>query len=88
MNNNQSKQESKDLQNLKLEPEELELKFGSKGPAVISLQEKLQQKGFPPGAIDGDFGDNTLQAVIAFQRSVNLKDDGIVGPNTRNALGL
>lgn len=64
------------------------LKLGSVGQDVIELQQKLEKKGFLPGAIDGDFGENTRQAVIAFQRSVGLKDDGIVGTNTRTALGL
>jgi peptidoglycan hydrolase-like protein with peptidoglycan-binding domain len=33
-------------------------------------------------------GENTEAAVKAFQRSVGLKDDGIVGKNTRTKLGL
>lgn len=80
---------------LQFMPEELEnnsqfvnLKFGSTGPQVIKLQQRLRDKGFNPGAIDGSFGENTTVAVKAFQRSVGLKDDGIVGMNTRNKLGL
>jgi hypothetical protein len=80
---------------LQFAPEELEndsqvvnLKFGSTGRKVIELQQRLREKGFNPGAIDGDFGENTESAVKAFQRSVGLKDDGIVGINTRTALGL
>jgi hypothetical protein len=80
---------------LRLTPEELEndspavtLRFGSTGPAVTRLQQRLRDRGFNPGAIDGDFGENTLAAVKAFQRSVGLPDDGVVGPNTRAALGL
>lgn len=64
------------------------LKLGSIGQKVIELQKKLADKGFSPGAIDGDFGDHTRGAVIAFQRSVGLDDDGIVGTDTRRALGL
>jgi peptidoglycan hydrolase-like protein with peptidoglycan-binding domain len=55
---------------------------------VIELQQRLRDQGFNPGAIDGDFGENTKAAVKAFQRSVGLKDDGIVGRNTRTKLGL
>jgi peptidoglycan hydrolase-like protein with peptidoglycan-binding domain len=80
---------------LQFAPEELEndsqvvnLKFGSTGRKVIELQQRLRDKEFNPGAIDGDFGENTESAVKAFQRSVGLKDDGIVGINTRTALGL
>ena len=65
-----------------------ELEFGCEGPEVVLLQDRLREKGFPPGASDGDFGDNTRSAVIAFQKSVGLKPDGIVGRNTRTALGL
>ncbi|MFN6563394.1 MAG: N-acetylmuramoyl-L-alanine amidase [Nostoc sp. ChiSLP01] len=71
-----------------LEEDEPLLKLGSIGQDVIELQQKLTDKGFSPGAIDGDFGDNTRQAVIAFQRSVGLMDDGIVGTDTRKELGL
>lgn len=65
-----------------------ELKFGSTGSLVIRLQDQLRLKGFNPGASDGWFGENTQVAVKAFQRSVGLKDDGVVGPKTRSALGL
>ena len=66
----------------------LPIKKAQIGQDVIELQQKLTDKGFSPGAIDGDFGENTKQAVIAFQRSVGLTADGIVGPRTRKALGL
>lgn len=69
-------------------PNDAELQFGSEGQEVVLLQDRLREKGFPPGASDGDFGDNTRNAVIAFQKSVGLKPDGIVGKNTRAALGL
>ena len=71
-----------------VEEDEPLLKLGSIGQDVIELQQKLTDKSFSPGAIDGDFGENTKQAVIAFQRSVGLTADGIVGPRTRKALGL
>ncbi|MBD2521709.1 N-acetylmuramoyl-L-alanine amidase [Nostoc sp. FACHB-133] len=71
-----------------LEQDEELLKLDSIGQDVIELQQKLTDKGFSPGAIDGDFGENTKQAVIAFQRSFGLAADGIVGTDTRKALGL
>jgi len=50
------------------------------------LQEMLGWRGFSPGAIDGDFGENTETAVKSFQRANGLDDDGIVGRLTWEAL--
>lgn len=72
---------------LKNDSQVVDLKFGATGAEVIKLQQKLRDKGFNPGAIDGDFGENTQAAVIAFQRSFGLEVDGIVGKKTRAALG-
>jgi putative chitinase len=64
------------------------LKLGSNGPNVSTLQDKLRERGFNPGATDGDFGPGTQAAVMAFQRSEGLLADGVVGPRTAAALGL
>ncbi len=58
------------------------IKQGSTGPNVIRLQQDLTQLGYYSGAIDGDFGPGTKQAVINFQQARGLIADGIVGPNT------
>lgn len=63
------------------------LKRGDKGPAVRLLQEKLNQHGARL-KVDGDFGSGTEQEVRNFQRKRGLMPDGIVGPNTRKALGM
>lgn len=60
------------------------LKLGSSGAAVVTLQTKLRD--FNPGTIDGIFGQDTKQALIAFQKSVGLSPDGIAGKNTWAAL--
>ncbi|MEO0846036.1 MAG: peptidoglycan-binding domain-containing protein [Cyanobacteria bacterium J06648_1] len=65
-----------------------ELSLGSQGLDVIRLQQRLAEKGFNPGDIDGIFGDNTRGAVVAFQRAMKLLDDGIVGRQTSKALGF
>ena len=62
------------------------LKQGSSGAAVLTLQTKLQEQNFNPGAIDGIFGADTKKALIAFQTSVGLTPDGIAGKNTWAAL--
>ncbi len=64
------------------------LQEGASGPEVAALQTKLRERGFPPGAIDGDFGPGTQAAVLAFQKSEGLLADGAVGPETAAALGI
>lgn len=62
------------------------IKFGDYGVHVVYLQQRLTSKGYGVGAIDGKFGNKTLEAVKAFQAENNLTVDGIVGINTWNAL--
>ncbi|WP_326513762.1 GH25 family lysozyme [Clostridium intestinale] len=65
------------------------LKLGASGKITRLLQERLNALGFNCGTIDGIFGDKTRAAVIAFQASRGLSQDGIVGQNTwRKLLGL
>lgn len=54
----------------------------------MRIQQALADAGFPPGLIDGVFGDGTRAAIRAFQRSRGLLPDGIPGPLTQHALGL
>ena len=65
------------------------LRVGSRGPAVVHLQQLLARAGYnlgPPG-IDGKFGPHTEAAVRAFQHRNNLSIDGIAGPRTMAAFG-
>lgn len=55
---------------------------GDSGAAVTKIQTALNAKGFSVGAVDGDYGPKTETAVKAFQKSVGLTIDGIVGPLT------
>lgn len=64
------------------------LKEGSSGDDVTTLQEKLTELGFDLGKVDGAFGPSTKAAVMAFQQSKGLSDDGVAGPDTLAALGL
>ena len=58
------------------------LKKGSRGGAVVQLQQKLDVPA------DGVFGPQTERAVKRYQRSKGLVVDGVVGPQTANALGI
>jgi N-acetylmuramoyl-L-alanine amidase len=62
------------------------LKFGSKGNAVVRLQQALNGKGHSAGSVDGIFGPKTKNAVISFQKSNGLKSDGIAGNQTQSKL--
>lgn len=63
------------------------LQLGSNGSAVQKLQNLLNLRGADPQLkADGDFGEKTRQAVLAFQRGAALVDDGIVGTRTWDAL--
>jgi peptidoglycan hydrolase-like protein with peptidoglycan-binding domain len=58
------------------------LSEGASGEAVRQLQIALKETGQNPGAIDGQFGAQTLAAVKAFQQSRGIAADGVVGPIT------
>ncbi len=62
------------------------LHHGDSGPDVTTLQDRLVELGAPIGKADGVYGDHTLTAVMAFQRSEGLTPDGVVGTATWAAL--
>jgi len=63
------------------------LRRGMEGPSIAQVQERLNELGANPLlATDGSFGPMTEAAVIAFQRANGLTPDGVIGPNTWNAL--
>jgi peptidoglycan DL-endopeptidase CwlO len=61
------------------------LRWGSQGSSVEQLQTTLNEHGASL-AVDGKFGKLTHGAVKDFQRTHDLKIDGVVGPETRGAL--
>lgn len=64
-----------------------QLYFGLKGNDVKALQALLNQKAGSRHLVeDGDFGNNTRQAVLDAQKKFGLVQDGIVGKNTWEAL--
>ena len=58
------------------------LKLGATGQHVKEVQQKLKELGFYTGAVDGDFGVGTENAVKAFQKQYGLEVDGKVGTQT------
>ncbi|BAZ05301.1 peptidoglycan-binding domain-containing protein [Calothrix sp. NIES-3974] len=58
------------------------LRVGSRGDAVLRLQQNLRQLGFYTGPITGNFGTQTQQAVIRFQRAYGITPDGVAGRET------
>lgn len=62
------------------------IRKGDYNDGVRELQEKLEYLGYNVGGVDGDFGKNTLAAVIEFQSKNGLEVDGVVGTQTWAAL--
>lgn len=67
------------------------LRLGSSGQDVITLQYLLNvtaefNSAIPAPTQDGNFGRETQQSVMAFQRAAGLSPDGIVGPLTWQSL--
>ena len=62
------------------------LRRGSTGNAVRRVQKRLTLAGYDTGGVDGIFGSATEAGVKALQRASGLDDDGIVGPQTWNAI--
>lgn len=65
------------------------LEIGSKGDLVKQVQHAINKLGYTPALVeDGIFGRDTYQAVQWAQRLKGIPADGIVGPQTLQALGL
>lgn len=63
------------------------LRLGSKGAGVRDIQALLRSAGYQV-TVDGDFGQSTKAAVIAFQKNKGLAPDGMIGPKTQAALNV
>ncbi len=69
-------------------PVQAAIVLGDSGGQVKAIQESLVQLGFDTGGVDGVFGPKTLRALIRFQQARNLQADGVVGPQTSQALAI
>ncbi|MGH9232563.1 MAG: peptidoglycan-binding domain-containing protein [Acidimicrobiales bacterium] len=63
------------------------LYVGDRGEDVVILQERLAAVGLPV-TVDGVYGQETADAVMAFQEREQLNIDGVVGSETGEALGI
>lgn len=55
---------------------------------IKKIQRQLKALGFYPNSIDGKFDVKTKKAVMLFQKSKGLKQDGNIGPKTLAALNV
>ncbi|MFB5191832.1 peptidoglycan-binding protein [Alicyclobacillus fastidiosus] len=62
------------------------IQYRDTGVYVKEVQQELSEEGYNIGTADGDFGPKTLAGVKEFQKAHGLTVDGIVGPQTWNAL--
>jgi peptidoglycan hydrolase-like protein with peptidoglycan-binding domain len=62
------------------------LRLGMTGDGVRGLQQRLKDLKYYTGSVDGDFGQNTYAAVVAFQTANKLTPDGVAGKDTLNKL--
>jgi spore germination protein YaaH len=62
------------------------IRYGMSGGAVAELQTKLAALGYFEHEVTGYFGEITRDAVLRFQQDHGLAVDGIVGPETWDAL--
>ena len=57
-------------------------RYGSVGPEVIALQERLKALGYYQAEVDGKYYEGTQAAVKVFQMQHGLDADGIAGEKT------
>ena len=62
------------------------IRRGSRGVYVCVAQDSLNTLGYSTGGLDGIFGVVTERSVREYQSKKGLTVDGIIGPNTWNAL--
>jgi len=68
------------------EPTALVLKRGMDNDSVAKMQQQLKDLGYYSGAVDGQFGDGTAEAVTLFQSQHGLDADGLAGSDTLSLL--
>jgi peptidoglycan hydrolase-like protein with peptidoglycan-binding domain len=67
-------------------PPKRNLSLGMRGADVKALQQRLDALKYYAGTPDSEFGDNTLEAVWAFQEVNKIKATGVIDAATKKAL--
>ncbi len=62
------------------------LQLGMQGADVRALQTRLRELGYLASSADGSYGENTRNAVMAFQQQNGLTPDGVAGSATLHAI--
>ncbi|GAA1847992.1 L,D-transpeptidase family protein [Myceligenerans crystallogenes] len=63
-----------------------EITLGEQGEHVARMQERLRRLGYQISSVDGAYGGETWQAVLALQKVAGLGRDAVAGPATLKAL--
>ncbi len=67
--------------------DEMTLHAGMRGNAVLRLQKRLRELGYPCGLVDGTYGEQTYRAVVIFQTDHELPgESGVWQPQYNGAL--
>ena len=56
---------------------------GEKGESAEAVQKFLKWAGFFQGKVDGEFGEKTTEALLAFQKATGLEESGVFDTATR-----
>ena len=66
----------------KVAAKKAQIQKGSSGTLVYIAEFILSAKGFYTGKMNADFGSGLKASTMAFQETVGLLADGIIGPDT------
>ena len=58
------------------------------GQVIANVQAELQQRGYNPGGVDGQYGPMTRRALLNYQRDNGLPVSGEIDESTLDSLGL
>jgi L,D-transpeptidase YcbB len=66
----------------------VKIKKGGKNDLVVKIKERMADEGYYSGAIDNVFDDAAETALIEFQRTHQVVDDGAIGKGTADSMNV